>query len=322
MMTYILIGAIAIGIGGMIFAVSLIFQGGEREMVEDRLASLTQNGGRGVSKSAADAPSLLRSPLDDAPGQMEEYFKRFFNLKKFLEQSGKDVSTAKFMAMTFIFGGVAGVAAFIFSPWKSLAIPAVGLAAVMPYLYFWWVRKSRLAKFDEMLPQALDLMSQALRAGQSLPAGIQLVGTQMEDPLGPEFARAFEEQNLGIGLSETLDSMTKRVPNLDLRFFATAVVLQRQTGGDLAEILDKISQLTRERHQIKGQIQALTGEGRLSGIVLLGLPPVLFGVMLKLNYEYVMKLFTAPLGQKLLIFACVAQFIGAFVIKKIIDIKV
>ena len=102
----------------------------------------------------------------------------------------------------------------------------------------------------------------------------------------------------------------------------TAVILQRQTGGDLAEILDKISHLTRERYQIKGQIQALTGEGRMSGIVLLGLPPALFAVMLKLNYEYVMMLFEDPLGQKMLIVGIVLQFVGAFAIKKIIDIKV
>ena len=127
-----------------------------------------------------------------------------------------------------------------------------------------------MAKFDAQLPAALDLMSQALRAGQSLPAGIQLVGTQMPDPIGPEFHRAFEQQNLGVTMAESLRDMTERIPSLDLRFFATAVILQRQTGGDLAEILDKISGLTRQRFQIKGQIQALTGEGRISGIVLAG----------------------------------------------------
>ena len=140
--------------------------------------------------------------------------------------------------------------------------------------------------------------------------------------MSPEFARAFEQQNLGVTISDSLKDMTDRVPNLDLRFFATAVILQRQTGGDLAEILDKISHLTRERFQIKGQIQALTGEGRISGIVLLGLPPILFGVMLYLNKPYVMTLFEDPVGQQMLVGALVLQFIGAFAIKKIIDIKV
>ncbi|MDB4679066.1 type II secretion system F family protein, partial [Rhodopirellula sp.] len=128
--------------------------------------------------------------------------------------------------------------------------------------------------------------------------------------------------NLGIPLDEAIENMAKRVPNMDVRFFATAVVLQRQTGGDLAEILDKISRLIRERLQILGQIQALTGEGRMSGAVLLALPPVLFVVMLKLNYQYVMTLFQDPIGRYMLFGGLVTQVIGALVIKKIITIKV
>jgi len=321
MMMYILIGAIAIGIGGMVFAVSLLFQG-NKDQLEDRLASLTQNGGRGVSKQEAAPTSLLRSPLDEAPNKIEEFAKRFFNLRTFLETTGTNVTVSKFVGMTIAAAGTAGALCFVFSPWKSMVPVAVLAAGVLPLVAFSWIKKKRLNRFGEQLPSALDLMSQALRAGQSLPAGIQLVGEQMEEPLGPEFQRAFEQQNLGMNLSDSLIAMTERVPNLDLRFFATAVILQRQTGGDLAEILDKISHLTRERFQIRGQIQALTGEGRISGIVLLGLPPILFGVMLKLNYDYVMILFEDPLGQKMLMGAVFLQFVGALAIKKIIDIKV
>ena len=179
-MTYILIGAIAVGIGGMLFAASLIFQGGEREAVEDRLASLTQNGGRGAAKAAADQPSLLRSPLDDAPNQLEEWLRKFFNLSKFLDQSGKDTTVSQFLAYPFGAGFVAAAICYVFSPWKSLVPVAFGLAAIMPLTYFWFIRKRRLDKFGAQLPQALDLMCQALRAGQSLPAGIQLVGNQID----------------------------------------------------------------------------------------------------------------------------------------------
>ena len=321
MMMYILIGAIAIGIGGMIFAVSLLFQG-DNDQIEERLASLTQNGGRGASKSEAAPASLLRSPLDDAPNMIEEFVNRFLNLRKFLEQTGKDISVSKFVIMSLGAGGVGAAVCFVLSPWKSVVPIAFLTLAVLPFIGLWWIRKKRLETFGSQLPAALDLMSQALRAGQSLPAGIQLVGTQISEPLGPEFHRAFEQQNLGMTMSDSLKEMTERIPNLDLRFFATAVILQRQTGGDLAEILDKISKLTRERFQIRGQIQALTGEGRISGVVLLGLPPILFAVMLKLNYDYVMMLFEDPLGQQMLIGALFLQFVGAFAIKKIIDIKV
>src|SRR5690606_16000881 len=129
-------------------------------------------------------------------------------------------------------------------------------------------------------------------------------------------------QNLGQPLEEAIEEMTERVPNLDLRFFATAVVLQRQTGGDLAEILDKIGHLVRERYKIWGQIQALTGEGRLSGVVLLALPPVLAVVMWRLNPGYLMTLFHDPMGHQMLAFAIVMQIIGALVIRKIVNIKV
>ena len=320
MMIYLIIGALAFGIGGMLFAVMLLFQNGN-EQIEDRLATLTQNGGRGA-KNEPDKPSLLKGPLDDAPNQVEEFINKFLNLRKYLEQSGTGLTVSKFTTFTLVAGGVAGAICFIFCPWKTLTPLAVLLFAVMPFGYVWFMRKRRMDNFGAQLPAALDLMGQALRAGQSLPSAIQLVGTQMSEPLGPEFARSFEQQNLGVTITDTLREMTERVPNLDLRFFATAVILQRQTGGDLAEILDKISNLCRERFQIKGQIQALTGEGRISGIVLLALPPILFVVMMRLNYDYVMTLFEDPLGQQMLVGALILQFIGAFAIKKIIDIKV
>ena len=149
-----------------------------------------------------------------------------------------------------------------------------------------------------------------------------MVANEMPQPISKEFGRMFEEQNLGIALDESLRSMTDRIPNLDLKFFVTAVILQRQTGGDLAEILDKIGELIRDRFRIWGQVQALTGEGRLSGVVLLGLPPVLFIVVYRLNPDYVSMLFTDPMGKKMLTGAVIMQVLGALVIRKIINIKV
>jgi tight adherence protein B len=322
---YIIIGLVALGIAGAVFAVSLIFVGDD-DKVADRLASLTQNGGRGTASLDDQGPSsLLRTPFEDSPDQVEKQFKsviQFFDLRKFIEQSGLKISVSNFMLMTLGFGGVAGVLGFLFTPYMWISILAALIAAPLPYLWVMFSRKRRLGKFSAQLPGALDLMSQALRAGQSLPAGIQLVGQQLPEPLGPEFALAYEQQNLGSTVTDSLEQMCERVPDLDLRFFTTAVVLQRQTGGDLAEILDKISHLIRERFQIRGMIQALTGEGRISGVVLLGLPPVLMGVMLKINYEYVMKLFSEPLGNQMVVFAVVMQVFGAIWIKKIIDIKV
>lgn len=319
MLIYIIVlGCVVFCVAGLIYGVTIAIKG-ETSQVEDRLQALTKNQGRG-SKEAT--PSLLNSALDEAPNAIEEFASKFLNLRKFLSQTGWEIAPTKFLGIALGLGAVATLLYLYFVPLKLFAPFIFGIFALIPFAYAFWVRGKRLKRFGQQLIDALDLISQALRAGQSLPAGIQLVAQQMEEPLGPEFKRAYDEQNLGVSLEDSLNNMTERVPNLDLRFFVTSVILQRQTGGDLAEILDKIGQLIRERYIIWGQIQALTGEGRLSGIVLLSLPPVLFLTMLKLNYDYVMMLFNDPLGQKMLVFGIVMQFFGAAMIKKIITIKV
>lgn len=325
MFLYLMIGAIAVCAAGSLYAAALLLGFGDgNEQIEDRLESLTKNKGRGVAGGGKNATSEINSLLrEEANGAIDQYLKKL-QLGTFIDQAGLTWSVSKFVVMSAVTGTIAGALCLVFLPgtFKFGALP-VGLAfAALPFLYVAFVRKRRLNKFGDQLPQAMDLISQALRAGQSLPAGIQLVGEQMEAPLGPEFRRSFEEQNLGVSLTDTLLDMADRIPNLDLRFLVTAVVLQRQTGGDLAEILDKIGHLCRERMQIKGQIQALTGEGRISGVVLLALPPVLFGVMLRLNYEYSMLLFNEPMGNQMLAGALVMQVIGALWINKIITIKV
>lgn len=324
--TYIIIGLITLGVAGAIFAVSLIFMS-DNEKLDDRLASLTRNGGRGGGVADATESSFLRAPLEEAPNfiedQMQGLVKRF-NLKKFIEQSGLTLTVSNFLMMTLgLLVGVTLISCLLLPTKLIWAGPLAGaMLATFPYLYVGFVRGRRLKKFASQLPGALDLMAQAMRAGQSLPAGIQLVGQQVPEPLGPEFHMAYEQQNLGSTIIGSLEQMCERVPDLDLRFFATAVTLQRQTGGDLAEILDKIGKLIRERFKIKGMIQALTGEGRISGSVLLAMPPILFLVMLKLNYKYVMKLFEEPMGHQMLAGAIIMQVVGALWIKKIINIKV
>jgi tight adherence protein B len=144
----------------------------------------------------------------------------------------------------------------------------------------------------------------------------------MPDPIAGEFGRVFDEQNLGIPIEDALKNTCDRVPNMDLRFFVTSVGIQRQTGGDLAEILDKIGYVVRERFRILGQVKALTGEGRLSGVVLIALPFGLFGFMLNAKPDYVEPLWKSELGRKMSIAAIIAQILGALVIRKIVNIKV
>jgi tight adherence protein B len=196
------------------------------------------------------------------------------------------------------------------------------LLGILPLVWLLMRRKRRLKAFASQLPDALEMLARSLRSGQSIGFGFNMVATEMALPIGKEFGRVFEEQNLGIPLDESLRGLTDRIPNLDLKFFVTAVILQRQTGGDLAEILDKIGSLIRDRFRIWGQVQALTGEGRMSGVVLLALPFVLFLAVYQLNPEYIMVLFTDPMGKKMLVVAIIMQILGALVIRKIVNIKV
>jgi tight adherence protein B len=321
MLTILIIGASFIGVaclvGGM---ATLLTRGGGGTAVEERLDVLTGIGGPSA-KGNANEPQLLQSPLNDVPNFMEDFVKRFFNLRAFLQQADTQLTPAKFIGLSL---GIAGTTVVLL-PIIRVPIAAAPLGIVMgliPLAALYMKRKRRLAAFGKQLPEALELIGRALRAGHSLASGFKLVADEMPPPIGTEFERSYEAQNLGVPLEEAIEEMTNRVPNLDLRFFATAVILQRQTGGDLAEILDKIGYLVRERFKIWGQIQALTGEGRLSGIVLLGLPPVLFVVMWYLNPGYSMVLFTDPMGHQMLVGAVIMQIIGALVIRKIVNIKV
>jgi tight adherence protein B len=202
-------------------------------------------------------------------------------------------------------------------------LPLVALVASgLPLAVVSWRRKRRLAQFSAQLPDALELMASALRSGNTLQSSLQVIVDEMLPPLSKEFGTVSESIKLGIPVEQALDELAQRVPNPDLEFFVTAVNMQRQTGGDLAEILDKISWLVRERFYIQGQVQALTGEGRMSGLVLMALPVLMFIVIYALNPSYVMLLFTEPLGQKMLGGAIVLQILGAIAIRRIVNIKI
>ncbi len=290
--------------------------------VEDRLAVLTGTGNAKQVKEAMMKGSVLAHPLENTQSAIWTYLSNLGNLNRLLEQADTSMTAPQFF-------GISGVVALVgmFIPvfagmHPAIVLPMGLMLAVLPLAWLLFRRRRRYRQFAKQLPDALELVARALRAGHSLASGFSLVADEMPAPIGKEFQRVFEEQNLGVPLEDALDNLIERIPNIDLRFFATAVILQRQTGGDLSEILDKIGYLVRERFKIWGQVQALTGEGRLSGIVLLALPPVLFIAVYRLNPEYMMPLFYDPMGRKMLAGAIVLQLLGALVIKKIVNIKV
>lgn len=320
-MTLLILIASFIGVACLVGGVASMFLRTEQATaVEDRLAVLTGAAQPNTKGKQADT-NVLQTPLDDMPSVIEEYFSKYFNIRAFLQQADTQLSPSRFFLVSVI-AAIIGMVIVAVCRVPIYLAPLGAIMGVTPWIWFLMKRNRRLAHFARQLPEALELISRALRAGHSLASGFKLVADELGGPIAVEFERCYEAQNLGVPLEEAIDEMTVRVPNLDLRFFATAVILQRQTGGDLAEILDKIGHLVRERYKIWGQIQALTGEGRLSGIVLLALPPVLFVVMWRLNQQYCMALFTDPMGHQMLAGAVVMQLIGALVIRKIVNIKV
>ncbi len=322
-MSPLLVSLLVFGFVTISVMAAVAFFGGDKEAdVADRLSALTTGKGSGKNGEKQTSIDLVASSWDKGAGAIEQAIAKHLNLKLMFIQA--DVS---FTVSQFILACVAAALIGFFGP-TLCGLPmkfAPIISAIFVFLPFAWLvmkRKSRLNKFAAQLPEALELIARALRSGHSLAAGLNLVGSEMSDPIKKEFSRAFEEQNLGMPLEEALENLTERIPNLDLKFFVTAVVLQRQTGGDLAEILDKIGRLIRERFKIRGQVQALTGEGRLSGIVLLALPPVLFIAVYRLNPDYLSLLFTDELGKKMLVGGILIQLLGAVVIQKIINIRI
>lgn len=310
-------------IGGLVIAMVVLMYLALRKdpnaIVGDRLDALV---GRHVRKDSS-ADMLLKQAIQEADKQtlLDRLTPGFLNLTKVFEQADCNIKPSA------LFGISLGLAALgsALSIWlvNVYVVPIVAvLFFSLPWIWLWHKRVSRLKAFAAQLPDAMELVARALRAGHSLAAGMHVVAEEMPAPISKEFGRVYEEQNLGIPLEEALKGMCDRVPNLDLRFFVTSVAIQRQTGGDLAEILDRIGHVIRERFKILGQVKALTAEGRLSGVVLIAMPIGLFLLMLWMKPDYVQLLWTDPMGIKMSIAAIVLVLIGSYAIKKIVDIKV
>lgn len=282
---------------------------------------------RGKSNVRSNAPAFegLRKQgpkVEGLFGPLLANFKATERLQHVLDQAAMPWSAPNVMVNLTLVSSVV-LAAFVvigFSLWAGLVVAAA--TYLLPIFYFIHLRRKRLNQLLLQLPDVFELLSQALRAGHSLASGMQLISNELPDPAGTEFGRVFHEQNLGLKIDDALLNLAQRMDVLDVRFFVTAVLIQRQTGGDLAEVLDKISFVIRDRIKLHGTVQALTAEGRLSGYVLLALPVVVFCAMLKVNYAYAEMLWANPTGQMMSMFAIVSMIMGWLMIKKIVNIKV
>jgi tight adherence protein B len=199
---------------------------------------------------------------------------------------------------------------------------AAAIGAILPYSYASWRRSRRFQKFEESFPEAIDTLARAVRAGHAFTMALEIVCNELAEPVATEFRKLYEEQKYGMPVRDALLNLALRMPLVDVKFFVTAVMLQRETGGNLAEILDNLSYTIRERFKILRQVRVYTAQGRLTMLLLMGLPPTIVVTMLIMNPGFIRPLFADPLGHLLLAAGITLQTIGYFVIRRIIQIQV
>jgi tight adherence protein B len=242
-------------------------------------------------------------------------------VKRMLRQSGLRLNLATFLLLTGCLGAAGYLLGFFLTRMLLVALILGLVLGSLPLLFVRRVRARRVYKFEEQFPEAIDLMSRALRAGHALPTGLSMVADEMPEPVGTEFRTLYDEQNFGLNLADAMRNFAARIPVLDAKFFVTAVLTQRESGGNLAEVLDNLSSVIRERFKVKRQIRVISAHGRITGTVLACLPPALAALTLLLNRDYLATLTGDPLGRQMILAAIVLQVVGTLVMRKIINIE-
>jgi tight adherence protein B len=242
-------------------------------------------------------------------------------IKLFIEQSGMKLTVATFL-LSSATAGLAGYFIAALLSRRMLVGLIVGVAGLfLPYLVVRRSRNKRLLKFEEQFPEAIDLIARALRAGHALPTGLNMVADEMPDPVGSEFRTLYEEQNFGLTLPDALRNFATRIAVLDARFFVTAVMTQREAGGNLAEVLDNLSAVIRERFKIKRQVRVISAHGRITGWILACLPPSVAALSFVLSPSHLNTLLGDDLGIKMIWSAVIMQILGTLIIRKIVNVE-
>ena len=277
-----------------------------------------------LQKANETAGILRQRKMSDLPWLQDLLvsMKNLGGLEKLLQQANSQMSIGVFFLLSGVLGG-AGLLISILKDdglFSAIGFSLVGMA--LPWLYIKRKRKLRFKEFERQLPEALDLMARALRAGHAFSVGMKMIGDEFPDPIGPEFSRTVEEISFGIDVPQAMGNLNERVISTDLKFFVTALVVQRETGGNLAEIIEAISRLIRQRFELLGRVKALSAEGRMSGIILFCMPIVMAFVLWWLNEPYIRILIEDEIGRVMAIGAGLIMVVGAYVMKNMCDIKV
>jgi len=291
----------------------------QRQVIKRRLLNISAGQMHGQEKFSLYKERTLR---DVGPmARMIYRIPRSSSLDRLLVRSNTSLNAGTFILLSLSLGGIGALLGM-----KFLPQPVVGglfgfFLAFFPYLMLKRAERKSEAAFYEQLPEALDLLARAVRTGHALTSAMEIVAAEMPDPIKSEFSSTVDEVKFGISLEDALNNMCGRMPLTDLRYFSITVVIHRETGGNIAQIFDNLAKLIRERLQFKRQIKALTAEGRLSAIILLMMPILMFAYIYVVNFKYMSVLLTDPFGQMLLIGAVIAQILGFFVMRRLVDVQ-
>jgi tight adherence protein B len=313
----------------VVFAIgSLLDQrSAQARLIRERLAT--------VEKAAERAPSeelaLLRDEMLSKIPALDSLLRRsaqVSSLQTLLAQADLGIRAGNILILCVVSGVIFGTVAVV----VTASMPAreatftrmLGLVVgtILPYWYASYRRNKRFQRFEELFPEAIDTLARAVRAGHAFTTALELIANEISEPIATEFRKLFEEQKFGLPVRDALLNLTERMPLVDVKFFVTAVMLQRETGGNLAEILDNLSYVIRERFKILRQVRVYTAQGRLTMLLLMALPPIIVVIMLVMNPAFISPLFSDPLGHTFLVIGITLQTIGYFVIRKIIQIQV
>jgi tight adherence protein B len=281
--------------------------------------------GRGRT-AGLPAASLVKEPerrsaVASFDKALERWDGAFGSVRAMIGQSGLQVTVGAVLLSSIFLGAVAG-GLLMWRTRSALLSVAGGIcAAALPMLYLRRAAVKRLAVFEEQFPESIELLARALRAGHALTTGLQMVADEAPNPVGGEFRTLFEQQNYGMSLPDALRAFAARVPVLDARFFVTAVLTQRETGGNLSEVLDNLASVIRERFRVKRQVRVMSAHGRITGWVLGALPPALAGILLLVSPTHIRLLVDDPLGLDLMLGAIGLQVIGVLCIRRIVDVE-
>ena len=305
-------------------SVALLFEWlGERRKQQDVLGQLRKFE-RGLVSAGAEGTGILRRAVRESElmTALAARFPSIADLQMMLQQAAVSMTTSAFLTLTLgLSVGLGLVVLLLFRNWFA-AILFTAIGAWLPYLWLKRRRNRRMYAFEEALPEAIDLLGRAIRAGHPLSSGLKMVADETQEPIAGEFQRTFEEHRFGVPFDDAIQDLADRVNIVDVRILVTAILIQREVGGNLAEVLDNLASVIRARFTIRRQLRVYTAQGRMSGYVLAALPIIVGGIIYLLNPEYGALMFTHSLGRFFLGLAATMQIIGYLWIRKIINIDI